>query len=366
MSQVQGVISIEQALVLASAEGFVLSKVYEQALDVLEAHECWNQWFASVARHCKSRPEESLDDYIRMIRVNILYLEDVEAAAAASKDLVSSKKMSYEDFRRLILDKVLESEEYKTESVLLMGVLDTFSRRDDQIAAMERLCFIFEKKAHSESLLHKFYERLRNTQPENAKALRYFRNLYSQSQDWISVIDVLKKLLDSAKHKQEVFRYGQELAAVNLYQLGDCKAAIHCIEKYCAGSTLDTSTIHYEAYYRLENFEGCLQVLRSALRSVEEPATQAIIHFRMATLYERIGNIKLAHENFKKALDLDNSFFEAIEGLISASIKLANWAEVSKWLIVLCSKTRSQTLLGQLNAGIIRLQEGLASAKSNR
>ena len=99
---------------------------------------------------------------------------------------------------------------------------------------------------------------------------------------------------------------------------------------------------------------------------MEEPATQAIIHFRMATLYERIGNIKLAHENFKKALDLDNSFFEAIEGLISASIKLANWAEVSKWLIVLCSKTRSQTLLGQLNAGIIRLQEGLASAKSNR
>jgi tetratricopeptide (TPR) repeat protein len=366
MSKVQDVISIEQALSLSSAEGFVLSKVYAQVLDVLEAHECWNHWFASVARHCKSRPEESLDDYIRMIRVNIFYLEDVEAGAAASKDLVSSKKMSYVDFRRLVLDKVLESEEYKTESVLLMGVLDMFTNRDDQIAAMERLCFIFEKKAHSEPLLHKFYERLRKTQPENAKALRYFRNLYSQSQDWIAVIDVLKKLLDSAKHKQEVFRYGQELAAVNLYQLGDCKAAIYCIEKYCSGSTLDTSTIHYEAYYRLENFEGCLQVLRSALSSVAEPATQAILHFRMAALYERLNKIKMANEHFKNALDLDNSFFEAIEGLISTSIKLTNWADVSQWLIVLCSRTRSQTLLGQLNAGIFRLQEGLASVKSNR
>ncbi len=366
MSKSDDVISIEEALRLVVADGFVLSSAYEQVLEVLESHECWTTWFAAVAKHIKSKPDDSLEDYIRVIRINILYLEDVEAGAAASKELVSSKKMTYQDFRRLVLDNVLESEEFGTEATLLMGVLDMFNKRNDQIEVIERLCFIFEKKAHSEVLLHKFYERLRKTQPENAKALRYFRNLYSQAQDWHSVIDVLKKLLDSAKHKQEIFRYAQELAAVYLYQIGDCEQAIHYIEKYCSGSTLDTSTIHYEAYFRLEKYESCLQVLRSALSVIDEPATRAIIHFRIATMYERLNNIKMANESFKKALDLDNEFMEAIEGLISTSIKLKDWAGVYGWLTELTGRTRSQTLLGQLNAGILRLQEGLASGKSNR
>jgi tetratricopeptide (TPR) repeat protein len=361
MSQSQGVTSIDQALQLAGGDGFVSSGAYLEVLDVLEAHECWTSWFAAVARHIKAKPEVSLEDYIRVIRVNILYLEDVDAGAVASKDLVHSKKMNYEDFRRLVLDKVLESEEYKSEGILLMGVLDVFTQREDQIAVMERLCFIFEKKAHNEALLHKFYERLRKTHPENAKALRYFRNLYSQSQDWPAVIEVLKKLLDSAKHKQEVFRYAQELAAVYLYQVGDCREAIRYIEQFCAGSTLDTSTIHYEAYYRLENYEGCLQVLRSALLAVEDPAIRAIVHFRIASMFEQVNNPKLAYENFQKAIELDGNFYEAIEGLISNSIKLKNWDGVRDWLGVLAGKTRSQNLLGQVNAAILRLQEGLAN-----
>jgi tetratricopeptide (TPR) repeat protein len=365
MSESHEVMSIDRALHLVGTDGFVLSNGYEQALDVLEAHECWTPWFSAVAKHIKNKPDASLEDYIRMIRVNVLYLEDVEAGAAASKELVVAKKMSYEDFRRLVLDKVLESEEYKTEAVLIVGVLESLTKREDQIAAMERLCFIYEKKAHNEPMLHNFYERLRKVQPENAKALRYFRNLYSQSQNWPAVIEILNKLLDSAKHKQEVFRYAQELAAVFLYQLGDCKKAIRYIEEYCAGSTLDTSTIHYEAYFRLEDYEGCIQVLRAAFNEVELPETRAIIQYRIASMYERLNDTKSAYESFQKALELDDNFFEAIEGLVSTSLKLKNWPAVYEWLTVMAGRTRSQNLLRQLNAGIFRLQEGLASVKPN-
>jgi tetratricopeptide (TPR) repeat protein len=364
MSSGPGTLSVDQALMLAAQGQFESEQRYEEILSVLESHECWVAWFAAIKqRHSMSH---DLTDFIRMIRVNIFYLEDVEAASRVAKELVGSKKMSYSEFRRLVIDKVVETEDYKTEGALLKGVWDVFLAREDQIAVVERLCFIFEKKAHNETQLQNFYGLLRRMHPENAKALRYFRNLYSQSQDWGSAIDVLKKLLSSAKHKQEVFRYAQELAAVYLYQLGDCREAIRYIEEYCAGSTLDTSTVHYEAYYRLGNLEGCLRVLRSALLVVEDADTRAIIHYRIASIYDQLGQYQLAHENFRKTLELNDDFFEAIEGLISSSIKLKDWPAVRQWLDVLAEKTRSPNLAGQLKAGIQRLDEGMAHANATR
>jgi tetratricopeptide (TPR) repeat protein len=357
---------IDQALGLAAKASSVASSDYSRLLETLETHECWTAYFDVVKSHIKSTPESSLDDYVRLIRAKVVYLEDLKAAAQNCRELIQTKKMPFLDFRMQVLDKVLESEDFKTEGELLTGVWEAFTKREDQIAAIERLCFIFEKKSHNEALLHQFYERLRKMQPDNGKALRYFRSLFSQAQDWPAVIDVLKKLLASAKHKQEVFRYAQELAAVYLYQLGDSREAIRYIEEYCSGSTLDTSTIHYEAYYRLGDLEGCLRVLRSALLVVDEPETRSIVHFRIGSIYEQLNQTQLAYENYQRTLELNDGFFEAIEGLISCAIKLKNWVAVRDWLVVLSEKTRSPNLVGQLKAGIQRLDEGMAHANAGR
>lgn len=366
MSQISEVLPISEALRRVKEPGFVKTSEFRDVLRVVELHECWNAWFESVRQRVKSGGASPITDYVEMIRVKIAYLEDVEGAASICKELVTSEKMSYGSFRVDVLDRVLESEMYKTESVLLMGVYEVFPQREDKIASIERLCFIFEKKAHNEKLLHQFYERLRKMHPENPKALRYFRNLYSQLQDWQAVIEVLKKLLSSAKHKQEMFRHAQELAAVYLYQLGDCQEAIRYIEEYCSGSPLDTSTIHYEAYYRLGNLDGCLRVLRSALLATDDQATKAVIHYRIATICEQLSQFQLAYENFQKALEFNDEFIEAIEGLISSSIKLKNWQTVRDWLNVLAGRTRSQNLVSQLRAGIQRLEEGMANAAPSR
>lgn len=366
MSQASEALPISEALRRVREPGFERSPDFLDILRVVELHECWNSWFEAVRARVKFSELSSVADYVEMIRVKIAYLEDVDAAASICKELVSAEKMSYASFRVDVLDRVLESEQYKIESVLLMGVYEVFPEREDKIASIERLCFIFEKKAHNEKFLHQFYERLRKMHPENSKALRYFRNLYSQMQDWQAVIDVLKKLLSSAKHKQELFRHAQELAAVCLYQLGDCQEAIRYIEEYCSGSPLDTSTIHYEAYYRLGNLDGCLRVLRSALLATDDPPTRAVIYYRIATICEQLSQFQLAYENFQRALEQNDEFTEAIEGLISSSIKLKNWPAVRDWLNVLAGRTRSQNLVGQLRAGIQRLEEGMANAAPSR
>ena len=91
MSQGSDVMSIDQAMKLASSSGFVLSDQYGDVLDILENHECWSLWFNVVKAHVKASPAKSLEDYIRMIRVNIFYLEDLDAAASVSKELVHTK-----------------------------------------------------------------------------------------------------------------------------------------------------------------------------------------------------------------------------------------------------------------------------------
>lgn len=353
---------VEEALAATSHLSALPPDDYVAVLDVLEAYECWDPWMASVKAHAKLHPESFVEDYCRVARIQIEYYEDVLAASDSCRLLVESSGMTFELFRSSVLDRVIDHEDFSAEGIILQSVWERFPGVTDRVSCLERICFIYEKKHHNESLLNQFYERLVKIHPENAKALRYFRTLNTQLQDWPAVVSVLKKLLASAKHRQEVFRYAQELAAVYLYQLDDAASAVHYIEEHCANSTLDTSTIHYEAYHRLGKYDGCLKVLRACLVNIADDSIRAVIHYRIASLFEQQGQYQLAFENYEKTLALQDRFLEAIEGLISTSIKLKNWPSVKQWLAVLASSVTSPSLANQVNAGLHRLDEGVGDA----
>lgn len=355
-------VNVEDALAAASRVGSLTSDDYAVTLQTLEAYECWDPWIAMVKTHAKLHPESFVEDYCLLARVQIQYYEDVLAAADCCRMLVESSGMTFELFRSAVLDRVIDHDDFVAEGIILQSVWERFSGLPDRIGSLERICFIYEKKHHNEALLNQFYERLIKIHPENAKALRYFRTLYTQMQDWPAVVSVLKRLLAAAKHPQEIFRYAQELAAVYLYQLDDANSAVHYIEEHCANSTLDTSTIHYEAYHRLGKYEGCLRVLRACLVNIDSDSTKAVIHYRIASLFEQQGQHQLAFENYEKTLRLQDRFLEAIEGLVSTSIKLKNWTAVKEWLAVLASNVTSPALANQVNAGLHRLDEGVRDA----
>lgn len=339
---------------------------YEMGLDQLEAYECWEYWFRLVKSHAAKYPDSFVEDQCKIARVQIRYFDDVKAAADCCKAVVESSGMSFSQFRAKVLDRVLELEDFGAEGVILQTIWERFSTLEDRVEALERICFIYEKKVHNDKLLNQYHERLLKSHPQNAKALRYFRNLNTQMQDWPAVVEILRKLMTSAKHPQEGFRYAQELAAVYLYQLDDPQSAVGIIEGYCSNSTLDTSTIHYEAYYRMSNYEGCLRVLRGCLATVEDQATKAIIHYRIGSLYEKLTNLQLAFENYERTVRFDENFLEAIEGLISTGLKLKQWNTVKDWLSVLASRVSSQTLASQVRTGLSRLEEGLQVAAVSR
>jgi tetratricopeptide (TPR) repeat protein len=337
-------------------------ETYDQYLAELEAYECWDTWFKLIKSHLTRNPSGFLSDMTKCARVQAVYLEDVHAVADTCKQIVDSSGISFESFRQDVLAKIIGPTEFFAEGEILQKIWERFSSNEDRIKALERICLIYEKKIPNDKLLHLYFDRLLKVHPQNTKALRHFKTLNTQNEDWIAVVEILRKLLACAKRPQEGFRHAQELAAVYLYQLNKPEVAIQILEEYCKNSTLDISTIHYEAYYRLGNFDGCLKVLRTCLASIEDPHTRAIIYYRSASILDKMQNYPKAYENFENAFKLDDTFLDALEGLISTSIKMKKWPSVKEWLTIFSEHVKSPQLSSQVRSGLSRLEEGLSIA----
>jgi len=331
-------------------------------LDLLEQHECWGPFFRLLKRGLEGGAPERERNYVRLARVQNIYLEDTFAAAETCASLVSHLRPGYLKFSEQMLPHIIEFEDFTAEATLLSAICDHLEIQDDHIACLERLCMLFEKKTHNEAQLSQTYERLLEVDPRNVKALRYFKLLFTQNNEWDQVVDALTKLLSAVRHPQELYRVAQELAGIYLYQLDMPEAAIAVLAAHCEGSPLDTSTILYDAHERLNNWQGCLQVLRQCLLSVESEAGRATLHFKMGGLHMLLSNLGQANENFQKAAKQPAFQLDAIEGLINIGVALQDWAMIEKELSRLQEIILDERLRGQVKQAQSRLHDGLAHA----
>lgn len=330
-----------------------------EILETFEQHECWAPYFRLLQRTLKDPHTRQLADFIRLARVQNLFLEDVFAAAETCTSLVQDMKLSYDRFSEEVLPRVVEFEDFTAESSILSAICDRFPGHQDHVSCLERLCMLYEKKTHNEALLGKTYEKLLSLEPRNVKALRYFKLVYTQNNEWEEVVGVLRTLLGCVTHPQELFRVAQELAAIYLYQLDMADEAINVIESYCAESPLDTSTILYDAYQRLNDWTGCLKVLRQCLLNVDDDMGRAILHYKIGGLSEQLGELDQALDNFTKAAKLWPQFLDAIEGVIAVSIAKQDWPAIASWLEILTSRVQDDRLKSQLKQASSRLKDGV-------
>jgi tetratricopeptide (TPR) repeat protein len=331
----------------------------EQALDTLEQYECWGPFFRLVKRGIQDPTRRHAGDFVRLARVQNLYLEDVFAAAETAAALVQELKLSYPKFVQEVLPQVVEFEDFNAEATILSSVCDRFPSPSDHVACLERLCMLYEKKTHNEAQLNKTYEKLLDTDKRNVKALRYFKLVYTQGGDWEEVVGILRTLLSCVTHPQELFRVAQELAAIHLYQLDQAEDAVRVLETHCADSPLDTSTIMFDAYQRLANWHGCLKVLRQCLLTVDDEMGRAILHFKIASLHEQLQDLDQALDQFSKAAKLWPQLLDAIEGVINVAVLKKDWAQVHAWLGVLIDRCQDEKLNVQLKQAMARLKDGM-------
>ena len=343
------------------SEKLLSNELQIEYLDQLEAFECWEPYLRLINRKLDDANSRSVKDFARLARVQIYFLENLPGGAQTCVDAIEKLKLSYAAFRDKVLGNLLETEDYEVESHILRTVCPVLASEPDRIQCLERLCLIFEKKKYDETLLSQYYDQLYRVDANNQKALRYFKMVHTQNGQWHEVVEILEKLYQSASHKNDQFRIAQEQATVYLYQLDEPERAITILESRCQGSPLETSTIWYEACYQIQDWKGCLAVLKSHSENVEERDGRAILYYKMAQLELKLDHTENAEKYLTESSNLYPHFLEAHESLIELNISEKEWYKAMDNLEALRKVVNDTELSDRISEAISRLAHGLRS-----
>ncbi len=326
--------------------GSKLSKAEcDEYLRELARYECWNS-FNKLIQTIIFEPgskQERLYYYIWLASVQYSHLDDIQSCIITCQNILEKFELNYAEFRRDVLHKIIGLENWEDEAKILYNCYKLFRRSGDIIKTLERLTLLYEKKCPHDELLAESFDELLKFDEYNIKALKYFKLVFTQQNDWVSVANILKKILHAGK-EQEKYRIAHELATVFVYHEANYKEAIDVLNKFCKNSPLETSNLYYEAYYRLGDFESCIMVLGELRKKTSSTREKNLITNRLGHLYLKTGQIKKAVEMFEQVLGVDPHFFEAYEMLVNIAIDQKNWRYLLKTLNLLKARIRSASL----------------------
>ena len=328
-------------------------------LRVLEDYECWNPLFRYFHRILEDPHQRQLEDYLHVAEIQSLSLEDAKVAAETCAKMVRDLGVDFASFRTEIIPRLAPNDDFGREALICAAVMPVLKQRADIIACLERLCLIYEKKKYDEERLNQCYEKLISIDSKNIKALRYFKVVYTQNQEWTQVVRILKDLYDSLEHANDRFRIAQELATVYLYQLDAPEAAIEVLERYCSGSPLDTTTIHYEAFYRLRDWKGCHRVLSKYLDKLTDRQDKAIVQFKLGELEELLDQPEKALASYQASSQLAPNFLEPVERLIELYVVKKDWPKILATLKSLKTYLKRDTLKERIDEAMTRIEDAL-------
>ncbi len=229
-------------------------KVYKGLADF----ECWNLMFQFLDLAIQS-PKVHFDDF--QVRAEIEYKDfgDLDLFTKTCVQAIQRLRLDFVEIHTHLVARILGQANWREEAKVLELIWTHFTTKKSQSLCLERLCLLYEKKIFQEERLGKTYHALLDLQPDNLKALRYFKMVAIQEHNWEKVEHILGQIIHTSARHEDKFRSGLELAAVQLYQLDKPREAITTIETHCGGAYLDSSTIHLEAYQRLGDGAGCLR-----------------------------------------------------------------------------------------------------------
>lgn len=352
-------LSIQSALSLDTTQ--INEEQLTQALDLFERYECWVPFERLIYSQLEASELQRADYYLRLARIYYLHFDDRQLLVALVKRMLKDLQVEYSYIRDEFLPRVIDGEDFRFEAELLETMVNLVDSKNQKIEILERLCLIYEKKLYKESALNSVYDHLVKLDPKNLKALKHFKVVYTQAYQWTKVIKILKDLYESSSHENDRFRIAHELATIYNYQLDEPEAAIQVIESLCVNSPLDTTTVHYDAYYRIKKWSKCQQVLKHYLRKTDSDFEKAVIFFKLGELEIKQENKQKAYDSYQKCLDFSPDFLEALEAMIELDIDKGNWSAVRSHLTTLESLVSSDYLQERIHEAIVRVDEGLAS-----
>lgn len=328
----------------------------EDILTELAHYECWKPFQKLISKSISnSEGDVKYRHMIWLAKVQYINLDDLPACTKTCKKLVKAFKLNYASFRKEILTQIINIEDWSAEIDILETVSNVFEQKKDKSKCLERLCLIYEKKCPKEDELARTFERLLQVDNENLKALRYFKMIYTQDNEWKEVVKILEKMVKIVENA-ELHRIAQELASVKLYQLDEAKDALRILDTYCQNSPLDTTNLYYDSYFNIGEWDSCLAMLDKLYEKSTSSQEKSVIEFKRSQIYQYKEDIPNSIKHAEEALKLDPSLLEAFEQLIAISLVEKQWENTIKLLNRLKTEVQSVFLVERIQATIEKLE----------
>jgi hypothetical protein len=353
---------VVQALAWAAKPGDVTPSQEAEVLSCLEDFECW----IPLIKFLNDRIRKDKSDQflrIRLARIQHRYLHDASGAAETIGNLISDFVLEFDRLDSILTEYICEPEDWSGYAQILELCWTTLSQPKSQIKAIERLCAVFEKKKHDDDRVYEYYSKLLKLDQNNLKALRYFKIIATQSNDWQAVATYLSRLLHTAQHSNDRFRHAQELAAVQLYQLDRPAEALATLRSGCVGSPLDYSNIEFDIYMRTNDQLGCGRVLKRVLETMKDPNISAVLNFKIGMIEESSGQPADAERSYLKAIELDSRLLEPLERLAVMNAKLRNWKNTVTTLKQIGTNLQNESLRAKITQLLDRIESTTSVGK---
>ncbi len=292
----------------------------DELLRILEAYECLGQVIKLLdwrLQQKKSTDPSLLADFLWLMRIYYLGLENFEKFAITAAKCTKAMNLPFAIIRIHIAERILGEENFREHVLLYSHLLGTSLTKTQQIPMLERLALLYEKKLFQEEKVNFIYHKLLETDANNIKALRFYKVLYMQTNQFQEAAEQLDRLTQVLSNPFEKQRAAHELAQIYLYNLNNAAKAREILETQCTGSQLDTHLTLIEALERLEAYDDLVSLLRQVTRETENPAEKASLEIRVSLTLLKAGKVQAAVEAARKAVDLAPKSFLAHEALLS-------------------------------------------------
>jgi tetratricopeptide (TPR) repeat protein len=165
------------------------------------------------------------------------------------------------------------------------------------------------------------YREILDGDPEDRAALDALERLHTAQNEWVELIDVLRRRLDlerDGRERRELLWRIAQLTEKQLQDVGDALAGYHAVldEKTDDAAALDALARLYEREKRPVDLLDILERQLDLAESVNSPvAARVALRLRIATLLDGFGRRDQALERWAEILQLDDHHAEARAGL---------------------------------------------------
>lgn len=328
----------------------------------LEKYECYKQ-LDQLLRWRIGRPDrthsQQLSDYVLLMKVHYLGLEDFDVFTAVTRDCVDRLQIPFSTLRLRVLDEILGPTNYRHHLTLLRAISDAVRDNAQLVLLLERVALICEKKLFLETEVEPTYNLILKVAPNNEKARKFKKLQFIHNMEWNEAAEQLKVLSEHTKDPQERARHRHELAQLYLYNLNQTGAALELLRPMSIQFPETRHTL-IEAFERLEMHEDLLSALTTFERTGRDPDEVAQFKYRRGIILFKMNRQADAIRVYKEALQLQPTSLMIHEALISALLEMRMTAQLHEQLIHLQEVVQldsSKTLLANLVSRTSRLVE---------